>query len=158
MTCESGQAFEIRLAQPADLRGIEACAEAAYGKYVARIGRKPAPMTADYQSQIDSGIVHVIGSGRTIAGFAVFYPRGDHVHLENVAVHPAFHGMGHGMRLIRFVEHSAAASGAAAIELYTNARMTENLSLYPRLGYEETGRRSEDGFERVYFRKLLRAS
>jgi hypothetical protein len=33
--------------------------------------------------------------------------------------------------------------------------MTENLSLYAALGYEETGRATEDGFDRVYFRKSL---
>ena len=33
--------------------------------------------------------------------------------------------------------------------------MTENLALYPALGYVETGRRVEDGFSRVYFSKRL---
>ena len=36
-----------------------------------------------------------------------------------------------------------------------NAAMTENLTLYPRIGYVEVARRSEDGFERVYFTKDL---
>jgi Ni,Fe-hydrogenase III large subunit len=44
-----------------------------------------------------------------------------------------------------------------SIELYTNAKMTENLAYYPRLGFEETGRRREDGFDRVYFRRLVSA-
>ena len=39
------------------------------------------------------------------------------------------------------------------MDLYTNAAMRENLSLYPRLGWVETDRRTEDGFERVYFEK-----
>jgi hypothetical protein len=33
--------------------------------------------------------------------------------------------------------------------------MHENLELYPRLGYRQTDRRVEDGFERVYFSKKL---
>ena len=33
--------------------------------------------------------------------------------------------------------------------------MTENLEMYPALGYVVAGRRSEEGFERVYFRKHL---
>jgi hypothetical protein len=33
--------------------------------------------------------------------------------------------------------------------------MTANLSIYPRLGYTETGRRTEDGFNRVYFEKTI---
>ena len=35
--------------------------------------------------------------------------------------------------------------------------MTENLDFYPRLGYLETHRISEDGFDRVYFEKDLSA-
>lgn len=157
MTPESARPIRIRPAQLADLSAIQACAEAAYGKYVERIGRKPAPMTADYRAQILAGIVHVLDTDNTIAGFAVFYPRGDHLHLENVAVHPDFRGKGHGARLITQAEQFAAASGARAVELYTNAKMTENMSIYPRLGFVEIGRRNEDGFDRVYFRKALPA-
>ncbi len=56
---------------------------------------------------------------------------------------------------VGWLEALARQGGAAAVELYTNARMTENLQLYPRLGYAETGRRTEDGFDRVFFRKHL---
>ena len=45
--------------------------------------------------------------------------------------------------------------GLKAVHLYTNEKMTENLSLYPRLGYIEVARRMEDGFSRVYFEKSL---
>ena len=41
------------------------------------------------------------------------------------------------------------------MRLYTNEKMTANLSIYLRLGYTETGRRIEDGFKRVFFEKLL---
>ncbi len=37
----------------------------------------------------------------------------------------------------------------------TNEKMSQNLSIYPHLGYVETGRRIEDGFNRVYFEKKL---
>lgn len=33
--------------------------------------------------------------------------------------------------------------------------MTDNLSIYPRLGYVEVERRLEDGFNRVFFEKRL---
>jgi hypothetical protein len=52
-------------------------------------------------------------------------------------------------------ESLAADLGLPELRLYTNAAMTENLKLYPRLGYGETGRHSERGFERVYFSKSL---
>ena len=49
----------------------------------------------------------------------------------------------------------ARAARARAVELYTNAQMTENQSLYHRLGYAETGRAMEDEFDRVFYRKEL---
>jgi hypothetical protein len=33
--------------------------------------------------------------------------------------------------------------------------MTENLACYPRRGYTQTHRAVEDGFNRVFFRKLV---
>jgi hypothetical protein len=37
--------------------------------------------------------------------------------------------------------------------LYTNEKMTDNLSIYRKLGYVEVARRTENGFNRVYFEK-----
>ena len=146
----------IRKAVESDLASVRRCAEAAYAKYVNRIGRKPAPMTADFAAQIDNGSVYVeVGDGGQVRGFAVCYQRADHLHLENVAVHPEHQGQGLGRRLIEWVEDEAIARGYRRVELYTNARMRGNLALYPRLGYHETGRRVEEGFDRVYFSKKL---
>jgi hypothetical protein len=33
------------------------------------------------------------------------------------------------------------------VTLYTNEKLTENLQLHPALGYAETGRRTDEGFE-----------
>lgn len=119
------------------------------------MGRKPAPMVADFAGQIAAGQVHVAEGDGGIAGYIVFYPRGDHIHVENVAVDPALQGRGIGKALLGLAEAAAERHGLAALELYTNARMTENQVFYPRLGYVETGRREEDGFARVYYRKDL---
>ncbi|WP_290688299.1 MULTISPECIES: GNAT family N-acetyltransferase [unclassified Haematobacter] len=141
----------IRRAEIDDEPWIRVCAERAYARYVPSIGRKPAPMTADFGSQIAAGQVHVALGERGPLGFIVFYPQWDHMLLENVAVSPEAAGQGVGRALIAFCE--AQAAGMAGVRLYTNAKMAENLAIYPRLGYVETGRRQEDGFDRVYFEK-----
>lgn len=143
----------IRPAETRDLEVVRAIARAAYALYVPRIGREPAPMVADFVAALAARSLWVAGD--PVVGFAVAYPRGDHWHLENLAVAPAAHGRGLGRALVAHVEALARAAGAAAVELYTNAKMTENRRLYPRLGYAETGRRVEDGFDRVFFRKAL---
>jgi hypothetical protein len=64
-------------------------------------------------------------------------------------------GQGSDKSLIQFCEAQAVHLGLGSVHLYTNAKMTENLSIYPRLGYIEVSRHSEDGFDRVYFEKSL---
>ena len=59
---------------------------------------------------------------------------------------------------LTFAEATARAQGLPRIELFTNVHMTENRSLYPALGYREFARRTEDGFERVYFSKPIPAA
>ncbi|NUT74829.1 GNAT family N-acetyltransferase [Pseudomonas sp. C1C7] len=144
----------IRLAVADDESAIRACAEHAYAPYVAVIGRKPAPMTADYGAQISAGHVYVyVGEQQQLQGFIVFFAVDRYMLLENVAVTEAGRGKGIGKALIRFCEDQAIRMGLGSIRLYTNARMTDNLAIYPRLGYVEIERRSEDGFDRVYFEK-----
>ena len=75
--------------------------------------------------------------------------------VENVALDPAFHGQGLGRALMAFAEDQARARDLAAIRLYTNVKMTENFPFYAKLGYRETGRVTEDGYDRVYFVKQV---
>lgn len=145
----------IRLANESDLPFIRDCATAAYEMYVERMGKRPAPMVADFAHIVSAQNLHVLEAEDGAVGFIVFYPRADHVHIENVAVNPAFQGKGYGTRLIEFAEGKAKEQGFSRVELYTNEKMTENISYYPALGYQEIGRWEEDGFNRVFYRKEL---
>ncbi len=150
------QHLTIRPARPDDAPGIRACARQAYARYIPRIGREPAPMLADFPAQIAAGKVRVAESADgALLGFIVFFPEAGQMFLENVAILPQAAGRGIGRALIGFCEETARARGLDAVQLYTNEKMTENLALYPRLGYGEVARRTEDGFNRVYFEKTL---
>lgn len=146
----------IRRATASDEPAIGLCAERAYAPYVAVIGRHPAPMDADYLALITAGQVHVsVDEHGQLLGYIAFFPQGDCMLLESVAVLPEAAGRGVGKALIRFCEDTAKQQQLRAVQLYTNEKMSDNLAIYPRLGYRETGRRSEDGFRRVFFEKLL---
>lgn len=146
----------IRPAILDDEAGVRECAESAYARYVAAIGRKPAPMVADYAAQIAAGELYVATDEHNVLqGFIVFFPHEEHMLLENVAVQPWASGRGIGKALIKFCEDEARRLGLSAVHLYTNEKMTENLAIYPRLGYVEVDRRIEDGFNRVFFEKHL---
>jgi ribosomal protein S18 acetylase RimI-like enzyme len=63
---------------------------------------------------------------------------------------------GLGRRLLTFTESEALRRGYREIRLYTHQTMIENQRLYALIGYEETGRGSEAGYDRVFMRKPLR--
>lgn len=142
-------------ARPSEASAMRALAEAAYRYYVPRIGKPPAPMTADYDAI--AALPHVTLAWRDdeLVGMLVLELRGEGAQIENVAVSPAVQGSGLGSELLRRAEADARAAGCVVARLYTNERMTENLTYYPRRGYVETGRREDAGFRRVFFEKPL---
>jgi ribosomal protein S18 acetylase RimI-like enzyme len=146
---------EIRPARPGDLAAVEAIVRSAYARYVPIIGREPGPMLDDYQALIEAGHVHVLSDDEGLRGVLVLIPEEQALLLDNVAISPDAQGRGHGRALIAFAERIARERGLGAIRLYTNEAMTENIALYRRLGFVETGRREEAGFRRVYMAKAL---
>lgn len=148
----------VRLARADEWQAIQACVEAAYAKYVPRMGMKPAPMLADYPALIARNEVYVIAAPAGVHGVLVIEPRDDHLFIENLAVRPGDQGRGYGFRLLQFAEARARAAGLPELRLYTHEVMTENLPYYARFGFEETGRRTEDGYNRVFMRKRLPAT
>ena len=146
----------IRLAQSRDEVEIRRCAQQAYTRYVPLIGRKPAPIVADFPAQIAEGWVYVATDDQgSFQGYIVFYAEGSHVLLESVAVLPSAAGRGVGRALIGVCEDAARQSGLKGVRLYTNEKMTDNLLIYPKLGYVQVAQRTEDGFKRVYFEKSI---
>lgn len=145
----------VRLAQVGDDLAVRACVLSAYARYVGRIGRRPAPMLADYEAAIRREEVFV--AGEPIIGIVVLVPENDHVLLENVAVLPMFQGRGFGGALMRFAERRAREQGFREIRLYTGECMWENRRTYPKLGYVEIGRGVDEGYRRVFFCKELKS-
>jgi ribosomal protein S18 acetylase RimI-like enzyme len=145
----------IRPADLGDVDALRAIAVAAYEKYLPRIGRPPAPMTADYSQAVRNRQVWAAVWDGEISGFAVLITQPGYLELENIAVLPAAQGRGIGALLLSLTEDRARELGLGEIRLYTNEAMTENLGYYTRHGYAETHRAEQDGFNRVFFRKLV---
>lgn len=154
----SSKSSSIRLASAADQPAVESIVAKSYGKYVARIGRKPGPMLDNYGSLIDQGFVHVLDNAGQIDGLVVLVPEAEAMLLNNVAVRPEAQGQGFGRLLLEFAEASARRAGFRSIRLYTHEMMTENLALYARRGFVETHRAEEEGLHRVFMSKRLRSS
>jgi hypothetical protein len=62
---------QVRRAGPSDVAVIEQIVHAAFEIYVARIGRQPAPMGADYRAAVASSRAWVIEADGEVAGVVV---------------------------------------------------------------------------------------
>src|SRR5467141_338239 len=146
----------IRAATAADVSAVTEIVDQAYRHYIARIGKPPGPMLDDYAARVLEVVVCVLEEGSVIAGIIVLLPAPNYLLLDNVAVSPARQGLGLGRRLLAFTEDEALRRGYGEIRLYAHQTMVENQRLYSSIGYEETGRGSEAGYNRVFMRKQLR--
>ena len=145
--------MRIRPADAGDLASVERIVRDAYTKYIARIGKPPGPMLDDYVALIRAHQVWV--AGEPVAGLIVLIPEADHLLLDNIAVDPSAQGTGLGRILMDFADTEARRSGYRELRLYTHEMMTENIALYSRIGWTETGRAEQNGFARVFFRKAV---
>ena len=146
---------EIRKARLTDLADVERVVAEAFAPYVPRLGRRPAPMDDDYRARIEAGEVDVLVDAEGIAGVVVLETDRDPSVLETVAVADRLRGRGLGRRLVAHAEAASRAAGCRTITLFTHEKMTENRAIYPRLGYVETHRARQNGFDRVFFAKPL---
>jgi GNAT superfamily N-acetyltransferase len=110
-------------------------------------------MLEDYAALIAEGVVWVIGDPP--AGLIVLLPQDGHLLLDNIAVDPAHHGEGLGRALLAFADAEARRLGLHELRLYTHEKMVENILLYARIGWQETGRAQQAGYDRVFFRKAV---
>ena len=146
----------IRAATAADVPAIADIVDQAYRYYIERIGKPPGPMLDDYAARVSEGTVWVLEEEAVIAAIIVLLPAPHYLLLDNLAVSPARQGLGLGRRLLAFAEDEALRRGYREIQLYTHQTMVENQRLYASIGYEETGRGTEAGYDRVFMRKQLR--
>jgi ribosomal protein S18 acetylase RimI-like enzyme len=143
----------MRAATMDDLPQIQDLVARAYGHYIARMGRPPGPMLDNYAARIELGQAFVAEEEGAVAGLLVLIDEADHLLLDNVAVHPDAQGRGLGRKLMAFADAEALRRVSGELRLYTHESMTENIALYSRLGWEETGRALQAGYERVFMRK-----
>lgn len=150
--------MSITKASVDDVPAIKNMVDSAYTKYIPRIGKPPAPMSEDYYSVVQTSPVFILKEKNdTSIGVIMFSwdDDADTMKIKNLVIDPAAQGRGYGRVLMNYAEHFTLFHNLSSLELYTNVHMYENIHLYAKLGFSEEARRTEDGFERVYFRKDL---
>lgn len=140
----------IRSATRADTADLQRVFAAAYAPYRTRIKDLP-----DVSGGLDQDIINhhvwVAEIGSQVVGGIVLVRDKARFHLSNIAVSPDHHGGGVGRALISAAETYAASQGGQEIALATHVDMPENVVLYARLGWWETGREGN----KVYMVKTL---
>jgi GNAT superfamily N-acetyltransferase len=152
-TISIGNLATPRRATPADVPALRALVEAAYAKYVPRIGMRPLPMEDDYEARVANGQAWVLGD--PVEALVVLEDGDGHLLVDNVAVRPDLQGRGLGRALLEFPEQVARERGYGKLRLYTNERMTENRALYAHLGWVELDRRTIERRHAVFMGKSL---
>ena len=143
----------VETAKAEDVPAIKPMVDAAYSKYIERLGKLPAAMTADYDKLVETQSLYVLRAGGNVVGSILLSRDDDSIKVNNLVVDPSAQGRGYSRVLMDHAEDMARAQGLAAVTLFTNERMHENIALYTKIGFTETGRKTEDGFNRVFFRK-----
>ena len=147
--------FAVEKARTEDAAGMRSCARAAYAHYIERMGKEPGPMLDDYADRIANDHAFLVRNGDEVGALLVLIEEPYGILLDNVAVTPGLQGTGIGSRLMRFAEREARNLGYREIFLYTHIVMVESYELYLRLGYEETERKTVNGYQRIYMKKSL---
>lgn len=155
MAATPGAAMIIRKATANDAPAVERIVADAYRPLAERMDKPPMPMLDDYPARIAEGVVDVIEDDGAVLGMIILVDRPDGLMLENVAVASEAQGRGVGRRLIDHAEAEARRRGHDRIRLYTHVTMVENQRMYAHLGYVETTRGKDEGYDRVQFEKKL---
>lgn len=91
------------------------------------------------------GAVVVEQDGRMLAA-TLYEPEGDSFYIGRLAVLPEARRTGVAIRLVEAVEAIARARGIPRLTLGVRLALADNIRLFTRLGFRETGREAHPGF------------
>ncbi len=138
-----------------DLGIITSCVISAFSPYIPMIGKEPGPMKEDYEQALQCDEIWLCYDGELMEGFIYLIRAKDHLIFEVLAVNPECQGRGIGKQLVAFGEEKALEYGYHNIEVLTNEAFAVPQRLYSGCGYLEYKRGLEDGYQRIYYRKML---
>lgn len=132
--------YTVRLAAPADvahLPAIERCAASLFSAEDAPAHvREAVTSVAELEQAQSAGRLWVaVDDAATPVGFAYVLPMEQHMHLEELDVHPDHGRRGLGGKLVRAVTDWARAAGYPAVTLTTFAHVPWNAPFYECMGF-----------------------
>ena len=147
----------MRRATPVDVAVVRDLTRAAYAKWIPLIGRKPKPMTANYERAVVDHIVDLYEENDVPVALIEVIPQVSFLLIENIAVLPSQQGKGLGDLLLNHAETIARSLGLNELQLYTNAAFISNIEFYARRGFQEFHREPfPEGGVTVHMKKIIK--
>ncbi|MET0295496.1 MAG: GNAT family N-acetyltransferase, partial [Phenylobacterium sp.] len=98
------RALPLRTAEPSDAAAIRALTRRAYQPWVARLGREPLPMGADYDLAVRDHRFDLLERDGRLVALIETELRPDSLYVVNVAVDPDLQGQRLGLALLAHAE------------------------------------------------------
>jgi len=113
-------------------------------------------MTADYERAVVDHMIDLHEDNGALLALIETIACGDHLLIENLAVHPDQQGKGLGDLLLSHAQAVARERGYREIRLYTNGAFASNVAFYAKRGFSEYAREPfPKGGELVRMRRFI---
>lgn len=130
---QANETVIVRELLPGDAEGARVVAQRAQ-QALRAVYRPSAELARANEMRVDNGHQLVAAHGRQIVGTVLYDQRGDKLHLQSLAVDPAWQRRGIGRALIARAVELARSRGASRLSLYTVVE-TGNVQVFERLGF-----------------------
>lgn len=149
--------YLIRRATIDEAPAVYELVQRAYGPWVEVMGRRPQPMDEDYTVLLAEIEGWLALEGDELRGASILAQKEDHLWVDNVAVDPAFKGLGIGKALLSLAVSRASDLELSEVRFFTHELMAENRDIYARLEWIEYEEDEPLADFFVYFRKPVSA-
>ena len=133
-----------------DPHDIVATIHAAFEEYRGVLKPKSGALGETVESilaKAKNGVVLGIIKDRHVAACVCATMKGCLLYLDRLAVHPDHRRRGFAEALVQAVESEAASRDLRGVSLGVRLALGKNITLFERLGFEETGRSTHDGYD-----------
>ncbi len=142
--------WQLRRAITSDVDALTSCIDAAYAVYADRVNDLP-PVSEGIADDIATNRVWVAEIKNSVVGGLILVPKLDFLIVANIAVDPAYAGIGIGRALMELADIEGRTLELSELRLSTHIDMPENVTLYRHLGWAETGRSGN----KVHMKKMI---
>ncbi len=139
--------IEVRWASIADRAAVVKVLQRAFADYDGRLQPPPGALgetEASVRAHLQKGRIALAFIEGAPVGAMFLERKGDALFLSRVSVVPEKRGSGITARMVALAEEGARREGVRALTLRVREVLAQNLALFQRLGFRETGRHGHE--------------